>query len=272
MASPEQDAPRLARLIAVAVGNTRSRTGVFEEGELAESGVDANAEGGAAERVLAAAKRLLAADGPSPVVVVGSVNPPEADRLTGLLRDAGLGLEVYRIGRDLGIPIETALDEDGVKTIGHDRLLNALGAFSLVGQACVVVDVGTAVTVDFVDGVGTFQGGAIGPGLAMMLDALHRGTAQLPAIKYQTPAEGAAWGVNTPDAMRLGVTAAVQGMVRHVAERCAERFGGYPTIIATGGDAGVLENDGIVERILPDLQLIGIKAACERALAEDDPA
>jgi len=272
MPPSEHDTPTLSRLIAVAVGNTRTRSGVFQGTELTESGVDANADAGAADRVIAAAKHLIAADGPAPVVVIATVNPPEADRLSERLRDAALGLEIYRVGRDMGIPIEAALDDAGIKTVGHDRLLNALGAYTLVGQACVVVDVGTAVTVDFVDGVGTFQGGAIGPGLAMMLDALHRGTAQLPAIKYERPPEDRAWGVNTHDAMNLGVTAAVRGMVRHLAESCAEQFGGYPTIIATGGDAGILENDGVVERIMPDLQLVGIRAACERTLAEDDPA
>lgn len=270
MPTPDHDAPRLARLVAVAVGNTRTRFGVFEGPELGESGVDDNAPGGAGERVVQAARQLLAADGPDPAIVLASVHVAEADRLTGALRDALPSLEVYRVGQDLPIPIETALDEAGLMTVGHDRLLNALGAYSLARQACVVVDVGTAVTVDFVDGVGTFHGGAIGPGLRMMLDALHRGAAQLPEVAFEPPPEDRAWGANTPDAMRLGVTAAVRGMVRHVAERCAERFGGYPAIIATGGDAGVLEPDGLVERILPDLQLIGIRAACERALDDDE--
>ena len=107
---------------------------------------------------------------------------------------------VYRVGRDLHVPINIALDDPA--TVGQDRLINALGAFRRARQACVVIDVGTALTVDFVDGVGTFQGGVIAPGPRMMLAALHERTAALPA-----PRQAAAAGRTAASSLRRRSTA-----------------------------------------------------------------
>ena len=79
---------------------------------------------------------------------------------------------MYRVGDDLPIPIQVDLAPETIT--GSDRLLNAVAAFDVLQQACVVVDAGTAVTVDFIDGKGTFHGGAIAPGARMQLAALHK--------------------------------------------------------------------------------------------------
>ena len=75
---------------------------------------------------------------------------------------------------------------------GVDRLLNAAAAYATLKQACVVVDAGTAVTVDFVDGHGTFHGGAIAPGARLQIDALHRGTDALPDVQAAPDTRGIA--------------------------------------------------------------------------------
>jgi type III pantothenate kinase len=143
----------------------------------------------------------------------------------------------------------------------------------------VVVDAGSAITVDFVDGEGTFQGGAIAPGARMMLRALHQQTAALPAVEFAAP-EGAGdssgddfqpFGRNTPQAMLNGVFFGARGLVRQLAERYAEKYEAYPTIIATGGDAKVLfEGDDLVERIVPELTLRGVAHAFDAWLGTLD--
>jgi type III pantothenate kinase len=189
--------------------------------------------------------------------------------------------------------MQTSLDEPG--SVGQDRLLDALGAFSRSNQACVVIDAGTAVTVDFVDGQGVFHGGAIAAGLAMMLDALHERTSRLPIVKVtpellagprlktaavpgagpSSPAEEPLdtdeqtvplipepFGKTTSQAMAIGAAAAVQGLVHILVDRYAEFYGAYPRVVATGGDAPLLfEQDPLVEVIVPDLTLIGMFAA-----------
>jgi type III pantothenate kinase len=243
-------------LLAVAVGNTRTRFGVFHGNELENATSMANEDPAALAQAI-----VKAAEGEHGVsVVVGSVNPAVSDPLVRALEDSGE--RVFRIGTDLPVPMPHSLED--ATTLGQDRILCAYGAFARARQACVVIDVGTAVTVDFVDGEGIFHGGVIAPGLRMMLGALHEKTAALPAADLQQEAarlEGAQtpFGKDTRQAMALGVLGSVRGLVHFMIERYAEFYEGYPQIVATGGDAPLLfEKDELVEHIVPDLQLVGI--------------
>lgn len=233
---------------------------------------------------------LLAA-GPLPALIA-TVNPPIADEVARVLREAGVeGVERFgnasirgergnaaaaepgsgSAGR-LPVPIEDALEDRS--TVGQDRLLAALGAWWRTKQACIVIDAGTAVTVDFVDGTGVFQGGAIAPGVGMMLRAMHERTAALPEVDIRADLPGPAepFGKTTKKAMALGAASSARGLARLLIDRYAEYYEAYPAVIATGGDAALLfEDDPLVERIVPDLQLVGMLAAVERlAAAEED--
>ncbi len=263
------DQTSIPPLIAVAVGNTRARHGVFRDGKLESTGVHTHDRvDDAADAVRVAVGAVMEDAGPDPVVVLGSVAPDRARALADAIKPGTLGVDLFHVGTDIQIDITTSLDDDGVRTVGQDRLLNALAGFELTQQACVIVDAGTAITVDFVDGEGVYHGGAIAPGVSMMLDALHRRTEQLPGVKFDPPPADRAWGANTPDAMNLGAMGAACGLVRWMVERDAERYGAFPLVLATGGDAALLENEGIVDRFVPELQLHGIHAACRLALRD----
>lgn len=253
-------------LLAVSVGNTRTRLGVFRGRDLDQAAALDNTDLDA----IVAAIRGVKLDRPDAPVVLASVNNPVADRLEQALAPHFKG-RLHRFGRDLQIPLTHNLED--ASTTGQDRLLNALAAFRRTGEACVVVDCGTAMTVDFIDAEGVFQGGAIAPGVSMMLKALRASTAALPEIPL--PAQGdpplGPFGKDTRQAMLLGVRAAAVGLVHRLVERYAEAHGAYPRVLATGGNARWLFEaipdgepaDPIVERIVPDLTLIGIHAACE---------
>jgi type III pantothenate kinase len=246
-------------LLGVCVGNTRTRYALFHGSELQDSASLDNGDLEAIASTLAGLHQQAA----SPAIVISSVNPAIADRLEADLARR-TGADCFRVGRDLEVPIAHSLRDDS--TVGQDRLLTALGAFSRAKQACVVIDAGTAVTVDFVDGEGAFHGGAIAPGLNMMLRSLHEGTAALPLIRFEPPTDGP-FGKDTVSAMRLGVRAAIVGMVHELVDRYAEFFGAYPQVVATGGDSHTLfAEDPIVEHLVPDLQLIGLQAACATVL------
>ena len=255
-----------AELLAVSIGNTRTRVGVFHDKELDHAGATSNADLNA----LAAAILEVPVSNPGAPLVIASVNNPVAEPLIQLLEPKikARGGDIYRFGHDLTIPIQNALTD--ASTVGQDRLLNAVGAFARAQQACIIVDAGTAITVDFVDGQGIFQGGAISPGLNMMLRALHEHTAALPEIKYEIIPDAAPFGKDTRGAMLLGVQSAALGLVRVLTEKYAEFYGAYPQVIATGGDARTLfEGDDLIEHIVPDLTLIGIQAACRIQLGLD---
>jgi type III pantothenate kinase len=129
----------------------------------------------------------------------------------------------------------------------------------------VVIDAGTAMTADFVDQWGTFQGGAIAPGLSAMLAAMHSSAEGLPAVEVPRAAAevpSGPWATTTRDAMVLGALLAVRGMAHRAIERYALAHGSYPRVIATGGDAPLLfGEDELIEHIVPDLVLIGMAAA-----------
>lgn len=244
-------------IVALAVGNSRTRVGLVRDGSVEHASALPSIDAAA----IAALAKKLREDAAGVPVVLASVHQEASDRIENAL--AGVD-DLYRIGRDLEVPIVNALEDDS--TVGQDRLLCALGAFSRCEQACVVIDAGTAVTVDFVDGEGVFQGGVIAPGLRLMLRALHEGTSALPSVELKDLPQGP-FGKTTREAMLLGALHSVRGLVRTMIEQYATAYEAYPQIVATGGDAMVLfENDDVVEHIVPELQLLGIGRACEIAL------
>ncbi len=255
-------------LVAIQVGNTRTKIGLFKDGAL-ERSVRFENEGFA--QIVEEATRMWAELDSCELtaIVVASVNETTAAPLREMLADQ-LGEEIYRIGESMPVPIGTCLDP--AATPGTDRLLNAAAAFDLLQSACILVDCGTCVTVDFVDGEGVFHGGAIAPGARMQLDAMHHGTAQLPAVALARPV-GDPWGANTQEAMIRGVYHGIRGLVWRLVEQYAERFGGFPPVIATGGDTDLIfGDDELIDRIVPDLTLLGVFAAARAALLPDESA
>jgi type III pantothenate kinase len=252
-------------LIAISVGNTRTSVARFTGSRLDESEAHRNDD---LPAIVACAARHWPGPGEADLVMA-SVNDPVANRIASALEDQ-LGAEIYRIGTDIPLGVEQVLEPETMT--GADRLLNALAAFDTLQQACVVVDAGTAITVDFVDGAGVFHGGAIAPGARMQLAALHEKTAALPEVDFAAPSDDV-FGRSTAQAMLNGVYHGIRGMVTRLVERYAERYGAYPMVIVTGGDAPLLfESEELVDRVVPDLTLRGIAIAARLALARDDAA
>lgn len=242
-------------LVAVCVGNTRTRVGVISDWKVQEGRSVAHDE------VARVCEQLREANGASGFVI-SSVNKPVSVKLEMELESKAA---VYVVGRDVEIPMMHALDD--ASTVGQDRLLDAVGAFARLKEACIVADLGTAITIDFVDGQGTFQGGIIAPGVRAMMRAMHDCASALPDLEFEVPdGERGPFGKDTAHAMKLGVRNAVCGLLRETVERFAERFGTFPTVIATGGDAGLVEEDPMVDRVVPDLQMMGVAEVCRVAL------
>lgn len=251
-------------LLAISVGNTRTRIGAFVDGHLAETATFANKRNGKISDSLDQAYAPL--KGKDAMILLSSVNPPVANWVEQEV-SAHLKRSITRVERDLPIPIGRQLDPEAI--VGEDRLLNAAAAFDVLKQACVVVDAGTAITIDFIDGAGTFHGGAIAPGAQLMLDSLHQRTAQLPEVEFARPAEPI--GHSTMEAMRSGVFHGLRGMVHELVECFAESVGRYPLVVATGGDADLLfRDDQRVDRVVPDLGLMGIAATLRAAIDQAD--
>jgi type III pantothenate kinase len=125
------------------------------------------------------------------------------------------------------------------KTIGQDRLANAVAVHQRFGAPSVVVDFGTAVTFDVVDAAGNYVGGIIAPGLACMTDYLHEKTALLPRIRIRETR--AAVGKSTRQAMRIGAVHGYRGLVKGLITELKRDLGVRRLpVVATGGYAGLI--------------------------------
>jgi len=254
-------------MLGVSVGNTRTRIGAFINGELQECATFRNGRHDAIAEALEHAYATIN-DRQDANVLMSSVNEPVGKVVEQLIIER-LGAAARRVERDLHIPIGRQVDED--TKVGEDRLLNAAAAFDILKQACVVVDAGTAITVDFVDGAGTFHGGAIAAGAQLQLDALFDRTDQLPETELKKPAEPI--GHNTVEAMRSGVYHGLRGMVRELVEQYAERVGSFPLVVVTGGDGNLLFRDyELVDRVVPNLTMIGLYTTLRIATEQQSKA
>ena len=247
-------------LLAICVGNSRTQVGVFVDGALSSHEVSDNAQLDRLGELIKAGCHAVQ-NNANPVVMLASVNPPVNEQLMPTI--ARLETRCLVLEDDLNVPIGRQLDPETI--VGVDRLLNAAAAYDVLKQACVVVDAGTAVTVDFVDGAGTFHGGAIAPGAAMMLKSLHEHAALLPEVTMAVPDEPI--GHNTTQAMLTGVYHGLRGMVRELVEHYAQAVGSFPLVVATGGDAPLLfRDDELIDRIVPDLTLRGMAVTLHAAI------
>ena len=145
------------------------------------------------------------------------------------------------------------------RTIGQDRLANALAARHHFGAPVLVVDFGTAVTFDVVDRAGDYIGGIIAPGLAAMTDYLHEKTALLPRIRIREPR--AVVGKDTEQAMLVGAVHGYRGLVRGlIGELKRDLRARRLPVVATGGYAKLIAR-GLPEitAVRPDLTLEGLR-------------
>lgn len=252
---------------AISIGNTTIQAGNLVDGVL-DTTVSFPVED--ASSVVTAITPWFADEEPDQrSILVASVNRPAEDTLRALLVDR-IEAEVLEMEQDLAAPIGRGLDPES--TVGVDRLLAASAAWEELKQACIVIDAGTAVTVDFVDGEGVFQGGAILPGVSAMLRTMAVSTDLLPEQAFEATT-GEPWGRDTISAMHRGVHAAVTGGAWKLVERYAMHYGGFPLVVATGGDAEMLfKDDELVSRVVPDLVLRGMGLAWRTATGTTEDA
>jgi len=122
-------------------------------------------------------------------------------------------------------------------SLGPDRWAALIAARHLVGTACVVVNAGTTMTVDALDGEGTFLGGCIVPGAPLMRAALARDTANL----AQRDGAFAYFPDNTGDAIWSGAVNALAGAVDRVQRYLEESTGALPPVVLSGGGLALIE-------------------------------
>ena len=141
--------------------------------------------------------------------------------------------------------------------VGADRLVNAVAAHALHEGWLIVVDFGTATTLDVVDDRGDYRGGAIAPGVNLSLEALERAAAKLPRVSVRKPRRVV--GVATVPAMQSGVYWGYVGLLEGLVARIRDEVGEPMTVVATGGLAPLFKDaTPAIDAVVPDLTLHGL--------------
>jgi type III pantothenate kinase len=209
---------------------------------------------------------LDADPGPTrPAWWIGSVARQVSSRLVDHLRDRDLRDVTLISAGDL--PLVVSLPRPDM--VGIDRLLGAVAANEVrdPARAAIVVDLGSAITVDLVAPDGAFRGGAILPGIGMSARALHEFTDLLPRIEMHALAEPPApVGNATVPAMTSGLFWGAVGGVSRLIELFGTEVGGAPLVLLTGGAAPSVARllPGEI-RYEPNLVPAGIALAAARA-------
>ena len=186
--------------------------------------------------------------------IISSVVPQSLFNLRNLSRRY-LKVEPLVVGEnaELGIPIRIQKPSEA----GADRLVNAIGGYLKYGGPLILIDSGTATTLDVVGEDGAFEGGVISPGINLSMQALHSAAARLPRVAIAKPPH--VIGKGTVEAMQSGVFWGYIALIEGLIERIKREYPAPLQVIATGGVASLFE--GATDRIDafdPDLTLRGL--------------
>lgn len=150
------------------------------------------------------------------------------------------------------------------KEIGADRIAAAIGAVSLHPETdLIVIDMGTATTIDVVTKDKEYLGGTIIPGLRISVEALANETAKLPMVEITKPEHSL--GTNTIEAIQSGIFYIHLGGLKELCSQYTTSIfnGKKPLVLGTGGFSRIFEETKLFDEISPELVLLGIKKALE---------
>jgi type III pantothenate kinase len=250
-------------LLALDIGNTEITVGLFADAELERSWRLMTHPPRTPDEWAAVVRGLFDQAGLDITAVSGTILASVVPSVTDDVADGlmiATGTTPVEVGP--GSPLPIVLDVEEPSTVGADRVVNTVAASRLFGVDTIIVDFGTATTLDCITADGRFLGGIIAPGLKTSGENLIRRTAKLQPTELAPPAH--AIGRRTEDCIRAGLVYgaadAVDGLVRRLkAEWPTEAV---PKVIATGGYASlVAKYSSEIEEVHPDLTLRGLQIA-----------
>ena len=196
--------------------------------------------------------------------IVSSVVPQSIFNLRNLARRY-LHVEPLVIGENAELGIEVRIDKPS--EAGADRLVNAIGAKVVYPGTLIVIDSGTATTLDVIADDGGFEGGVIAPGINLSMEALHAAAAKLPRVAIQKPLR--VLGKDTVGAMQSGVFWGYVALIEGLIARINAEWDGPMTVVATGGVASLFHGATLsIDHFDPDLTIRGLLEIHRRNLAK----
>ncbi len=223
-------------LLAIDIGNTNLVIGCIENDEILFKARIATDRTRTSDQYGVEIKSIIEAYGVKASqiddCIISSVVPPVFNSVkTGVIKVIGKQPMVVGPGLKTGLDIHM----DVPSQVGSDRIVIAVAALAKYEAPLILMDLGTATTIEVVEPGNKYMGGIIFPGVRISLDALTSRTAQLPGISLDQPRH--VIGKNTVDCMRSGMMYGTAAMLDGLVERIEEELGHKATLIATGGMA-----------------------------------
>lgn len=249
-------------LVAIDIGNTHICIGIFDQKRLVSEfrlptnrRITADELGLTLSGLVKGKEVMRACAG----VVIASV-VPKLDAAMISAAHSCFGAPVSMISPEMSLPVKNVYRPPGA--VGTDRLMNAVAAIYEFGSPVIVVDLGTAITVEVVARGNKYQGGAILPGLMLSVEALAQGTALLPRVELKKP--GRALGRNTEESLRSGIILGAAGAIARLVKQIKKEIGEKTKVVTTGGFASLIALHCPELRIIrPHLTLTGLRLSWE---------
>ncbi|MBU0550195.1 type III pantothenate kinase [Myxococcota bacterium] len=250
-------------LLAIDLGNTQTVVGLFNEGQLVDRWRIATNPKRTMDEIGLQLRMLFSIYGSGTDIteaILSSVVPTLTDTWVRMSRRYfGVRCRVVGPGLKTGMPILY----DNPHEVGADRIVNAVAAYQRYHCGLIVVDLGTATTLDVVTPKGEYLGGAICPGVRISNDALFDNAARLPRVEFAKPRS--AIGRNTVHSVQAGMYYGYVSLIDGLVTRMRAELSFPCKVIATGGLASSIADDSeTIEEVDELLTLEGLWLLAER--------
>jgi type III pantothenate kinase len=249
-------------LLAVDIGNTQTKLGVFKDGELKGRWYIATDSDRLADEYAVLVMSLLSLDGISKSDVHGGVyasTVPALAPVFGEMFRKHFGLDALRVGVGVKTGMQTKYEP---RELGPDRIAVALGALRLHKPPLVVVSLGTGTVFEAVSREGVYLGGAIAPGITVASEALAGRAAMLSSVELSPPKK--AIGTNTRAAMQSGILFGFAELIEGMVRRFKDEVGDDAWVIGTGGWAQLMSQlTHCFDQIDDSVSLYGLRQVYE---------
>lgn len=249
-------------LLAIDVGNTNLVFAIVDQQQIRHQWRISTNDRRTADEYRVWLNELLGLENVNPKdidgVVISSV-VPATNRALGDLCENYLNQKPVWVGdADTKLGIEVLINNPS--EVGADRLVNVVAAYEKLKKAAIILDFGTATTLDVMSNEGAYLGGIICPGINLSLKALYDASAKLPMISIEEPKHKTIIGKSTTEAMSSGIYWGYIAMIEGLVARLKAEHGDMP-VVATGGLSTVIaKNATIIDHVEPELTVMGLKA------------
>ncbi|HEB73406.1 MAG TPA: type III pantothenate kinase [Nitrospirae bacterium] len=162
-----------------------------------------------------------------------------------------------------GIKSGVSIRTDDPREVGADRIANTAGGLSIFDPPMILIDFGTAITIDAISKNAEYLGGAIIPGIELSMNALYHKAAKLPKVEIAEPPS--IIGANTVHSMQSGAFYGYVCLVDGIVKKMKSVLGAGSKVIATGGEAAlVAKSSETIEHVEENLTLIGLRVIHEK--------